>query len=274
MATHFSDTPNATKPDTPDYAIRAILPEEAEAASNYLKQYSEGFFSLSTQFCLHFSATIFVCLNDKNEWQALAVSYLSPNGRKVALLEALVVDPSVQRKGIGSLLLRQLFIYWRSQCVFQISTRNWRNEGCRLFLEKNGYQPVNKPGLPMYEIRILPIKICLNNRRMRPSLNTINGEINEDTIFEYFQADDLIWGFYGGGEIKKGVLLGKMAPNGNIRFRYMQINQTDEIHEGHSKSYTEFLNDGRIALYEDWEWTGNRSGGGKSVIEEIRDEPL
>lgn len=274
MTNQTSHTLSAGEFDKSGLVIRALLPTECDQAVAFLNQSNKGYFTVSSQFCRHFCGTIFVCVDEKDEWKGLVVSYLSPNGRKVALLEAVVVNPNSLRLGIGSLLLRHLFTYWREQCVFKIATQNFNSELCRLFLEKNGYQLTKNATNPHYQLTILPIKICLNNRKMRPSLNTSNGEINEETIFEYFQVDNVVWGFYGGGEIKKGVLLGKMSPNGNIKFRYMQITQTDEIHEGHSKSSTEFLNDGRIALFEDWEWTGNRSGGGKSVIEEIRDEPF
>jgi hypothetical protein len=117
----------------------------------------------------------------------------------------------------------------------------------------------------------MPDRICLHNKRMRPQMNTANGQVSEETLFEYFQQGDFIWGTYSGGEVARGMLIGKMTPNRNINFHYLQMDRTGQVFGGTSHSTTEFLNDGRIVLYEDWHWTGNRSGTGSSIIAEVKD---
>ena len=165
-----------------------------------------------------------------------------------------------------------LFQFASKRCVFKVEIEP-PSPGSEIenLLTANLFRPLEKNGQTVYGVKLMPDKICLHNRKMRPSMNTINGEVNEETIFEYFQKDDIIWGTYSGGIIQKGVLLGRMARNGDIDFDYLQVNTGNEVNTGVSHSSTEFLNDGRIILYEDWEWTGNRSGGGRSVIEEIKE---
>ena len=101
-------------------------------------------------------------------------------------------------------------------------------------------------------------------------MNTSNGEVGAETLFEYSQKDDMIWGTYSGGLVKRGVLLGRMKPGGDLQFYYMQYNENGELNQGISTSTSEFLRDGRVILFEDWEWTGNKTGSGRSVIEEVK----
>jgi hypothetical protein len=102
-------------------------------------------------------------------------------------------------------------------------------------------------------------------------MNTANGQINEDTLFEYFQDGQMVWGTYAGGDVLRGILIGQMNANRDIRFHYLQMDTQGQIHQGTSKSSTELLNDGRVVLYENWEWTGDKKGSGSSIIEEVKE---
>ena len=256
-------------PENTGNFIRSLLKEEAGAATFFIQQNANDGYALSYSFCLHHSETIFICTDAAGEWHGIIATYLSPSERNKAVIESVVVAAKKRRVGIAGQLFAFILQYYKQQCVFNISMSMQKIPvALQALLTKFSFRPGNET---TYTKHLLPEKICLHNRYMRPRMNTINGEISEDTLFEYFQKDDVVWGTYSGGTILRGVLLGRMAKNGDINFQYLQLNNQNEVNTGISHSATEFLNDGRIILYEDWEWTGNRSGGGRSVIEEIKE---
>lgn len=68
--------------------------------------------------------------------------------------------------------------------------------------------------------------------------------------------------------IKKGHLIGLVDENGNIAMRYHQVNQNDEMMTGICQSKPEIMENGKIRLYECWEWTSGDKSKGESIIEE------
>lgn len=100
--------------------------------------------------------------------------------------------------------------------------------------------------------------------------NTNNGEVSTETIFNYYQEENIVRGEYSGGQIKKGMLIAKVDRNNNLDMRYQHINLSGEIMTGKCFSQPEILSDGRIRLNESWEWTSGDYSKGKSIIEEIR----
>jgi hypothetical protein len=55
---------------------------------------------------------------------------------------------------------------------------------------------------------------------------------------------------------------------GNIEMRYHQVNDQDELMTGICTSIPEILENGKIRLHENWEWTSGDKSKGKSIIEE------
>ena len=108
-----------------------------------------------------------------------------------------------------------------------------------------------------------------NDKKFRPIINTENGEIYEQTIFHYKQDENVLTCEYSGGKIIVGQLLGLVDKNGNIDMRYQQINTKGQILTGICKSKPEILQNGKIRLYEDWQWTSGNNSNGHSIIEEI-----
>jgi hypothetical protein len=113
-------------------------------------------------------------------------------------------------------------------------------------------------------------KINYNNKIFVSISNTENGEVNEETIFHYYQENDYIWAEYYGGKIIKGFLVGYIDNNGILHFNYEHINNEKIIRTGECKSEPKKLNDGRIELKETWEWTnGDKSKGESKIIEKL-----
>ncbi len=113
------------------------------------------------------------------------------------------------------------------------------------------------------------MKINYNNKRFRPVSNTENGETSNETIFEYKQKGNILTSTYSGGKIIKGHLIGLVDENGNIDMRYHQINKEGKLMTGICNSKPELLENGKLRLYEKWQWTTGDNSEGNSVLEEI-----
>lgn len=108
-----------------------------------------------------------------------------------------------------------------------------------------------------------------NNKKFRPVENSENGETTVETIFEYKQNGNILSSEYSGGQIISGHLIGLVDANGTIEMRYHQVNTKGELMTGICSSKPELLANGKIRLYEEWQWTSGNKSKGKSILEEI-----
>ena len=97
------------------------------------------------------------------------------------------------------------------------------------------------------------MNVNLNNRKFTPIYNSINGEVSQETVFHYYQDNNLIWAEYSGGEIFKGSIIGKIIDN-HLEFVYQHINKENKLMTGNCKSYPEKTKEGKIRLKESWQW--------------------
>lgn len=110
--------------------------------------------------------------------------------------------------------------------------------------------------------------INYNGRYFVPKSNTENGEVDEKTVFHYFQDKDIFWAEYSGGDVERGYMIGKVAPNGELDFHYQHLNKDDQIRIGKCHSIPHFMENGRIELQEKWQWLNGDMSCGESVIAE------
>jgi hypothetical protein len=108
-----------------------------------------------------------------------------------------------------------------------------------------------------------------DNKIFRPTSNTANGETSSETIFHYNQVGNIVKAEYRGGKILNGHLIGIVNKDGEIDLHYHQINLKGEIMTGICKSKPEVLENGKIRLHENWQWTSGDNSKGNSIIEEI-----
>jgi hypothetical protein len=108
-----------------------------------------------------------------------------------------------------------------------------------------------------------------NNKKFRPISNTENGETSRETLFHYKQVGNILTSEYSGGKIKQGHLIGLVDSSGKIKMRYHQVNDQDELMTGICISTPEILENGKIRLHENWEWTSGDHSKGTSIIEEV-----
>ncbi|WMJ73191.1 n-acetylglutamate synthase [Cytophagaceae bacterium ABcell3] len=111
--------------------------------------------------------------------------------------------------------------------------------------------------------------INYNNRTFKSIGNSENGEVSDETVFHYFQEGNIVWANYSGGQITKGTLIAKAAPNGVLEMVYQHINKDNEIRTGKCTSTPEVLPDGKVKLHESWQWTSGDFSEGNSVIIEV-----
>ena len=107
-----------------------------------------------------------------------------------------------------------------------------------------------------------------NDKKFRPISNTENGETSSETLFHYKQVGNILISEYSGGKIKYGHLIGMVDKSGNIEMRYHQVNDQDELMTGICISTPEILENGKIRLHENWEWTSGNKSKGTSIVEE------
>lgn len=111
--------------------------------------------------------------------------------------------------------------------------------------------------------------INYDNRTFKSVSNSEAGEVSAETRFQYHQKGDLVWAEYTGGEIVFGQLVAKAAETGALDAHYQHLNKKGELMTGKCVSVPEILPNGKIRLYEKWQWTSGDFSAGESVVEEI-----
>lgn len=111
--------------------------------------------------------------------------------------------------------------------------------------------------------------ISYNERIFRSVNNTPNGEVDGQTLFHYYQREQIVWATYQGGSIQWGTLIAKVDAAGRLEMRYQHINTSGELMTGECLSTPEILPDGRIRLHEKWQWTSGDRSAGESMVDEI-----
>lgn len=112
------------------------------------------------------------------------------------------------------------------------------------------------------------VRINYNGKIFIPQRNTENGEVNEETIFCYFQENDLFWAEYSGGDVLKGHMIGTVDESGELDFHYQHLNKDRQIRIGKCHSIPYIMENGKIALQEKWQWLNGDLSGGESVVVE------
>lgn len=107
-----------------------------------------------------------------------------------------------------------------------------------------------------------------NNKKFKAISNSGTGEVGEHTTFHYYQKENVLWGTYAGENIRFGTITGLVESNGSLRFHYQHVNMENELMTGVCNSTPEIMDNGKIRLIENWEWTCKDKSKGNSIIEE------
>jgi len=98
---------------------------------------------------------------------------------------------------------------------------------------------------------------------------SVNGDVNNETVFIYRQDGNIITASYAGGNVVSGHLIAIMDEEGKLDMRYHHINDNNILMTGTCFSTPEVLANGKMILHEKWQWTSGDMSKGESVIEEI-----
>jgi len=112
--------------------------------------------------------------------------------------------------------------------------------------------------------------INYHKKTFSPQSNSDNGEVDAETLFHYQQEGNILFCSYSGNSIEKGHLIGLVADDGTINMRYHQVNKKGQLMTGTCLSTPELLPDGRIKLYEQWQWTSGDQSAGQSTLVEVK----
>lgn len=111
-------------------------------------------------------------------------------------------------------------------------------------------------------------RINYNGKIFIPQSNAENGEVDEKTIFYYFQENDLFWAEYSGGDVLQGRMIGTVDESGELDFHYQHLNKDRQIRIGKCHSIPYIMENGKISLQEKWQWLNGDLSGGESVVVE------
>ncbi|GAB5519424.1 MAG: hypothetical protein RhofKO_16750 [Rhodothermales bacterium] len=112
--------------------------------------------------------------------------------------------------------------------------------------------------------------INYDGRTFRAIQNASNGEVSDETRFHYRQEGEVVWATYDGGSVRMGTLVATVDAAGVLNMRYAHVNTEGQLMTGRCQSTPEVLPDGRLRLYERWQWTSGDHSTGESIIEELR----
>jgi hypothetical protein len=108
-----------------------------------------------------------------------------------------------------------------------------------------------------------------DGRRMRAVATGDGGSVGADTLFSFAQRGSTVWARYAGGAVPLGYLVGTLA-DGQLVFRYAQVDVEGAVHGGRSVCDVQHLADGRLRLLEHFRWE-SKDGSGTNVIEEVHE---
>jgi len=89
------------------------------------------------------------------------------------------------------------------------------------------------------------------------------------TVFHYLQDGDVAWGTFEDGTVRKGVFVATVDAAGVLDLRYAYVNLENQLVTGTSLSTPTVLEDGRIRLHEDFQFTSGDQAKGISYVEEM-----
>ena len=108
----------------------------------------------------------------------------------------------------------------------------------------------------------------LNNKKFVVTSNE-SGLSSDETIFSYYEEEDVISGTYEGGEILEGTVVGRKISESELELRFQCLTVSGELKCGQSKGQISKDEQGRLRLHFDWEWLNGDCSSGQSAYVEL-----
>ena len=113
----------------------------------------------------------------------------------------------------------------------------------------------------------MPSQPSLDGRAFASDGDVAGGDVGPATVFHYRETPDgLIEARYAGGAVRVGYLVGTRDGD-ELRFRYAQVRLDGSTATGRCTSVVTRLEDGRLAMEEDWAWESEAGTGTSRVVE-------
>ena len=107
------------------------------------------------------------------------------------------------------------------------------------------------------------MELSINNRQFITTGNE-SGLSSKETIFYYYESNNVVTGNYRGGEIIEGQIIGKKLPNNSLELAFQCVTKDGELKSGQSKGVVSKNDQGKFSLSFDWVWLNGDLSGGKS----------
>jgi len=88
-------------------------------------------------------------------------------------------------------------------------------------------------------------------------------------VFHYKQEGNVLTCAYHGENILSGHLIGLVDQEGKINMKYHQVSRNGDLMTGTCLSVPKRMENGKIRLYEKWQWTSGDFSEGESILEEL-----
>lgn len=188
------------------------------------------------------------------------------------------VLPEYQKKGYGTFIMKTIEVQIGEK--YDKAYLDASLPAAALY-EKLGFSTIKHERYPVENGVILAYEVMgkelhqvsstvdYDGRKFVPKMNSENGEVSEQTIFLYHQNGSLLWAEYSGGDILKGSLMGFVSDNGELDFVYHHINRDMKVKTGKCHSVPTVMENGKIKLSEQWEWTSGDFSKGESLLVEV-----
>lgn len=187
------------------------------------------------------------------------------------------VHPEFQGQGYGSLLMH----YLEQEVALQYNFALLESSLCSTcFYENQGYKTISHTKLSLTPQACLVYgnmekslavdiqNICYEGKFFGGFFALDQSEMKQETLFSYHQNGNTLWAEYGGGEIKKGNIIGNVEANGELNFYYNHINQKNEMKIGKCHGIPRILENGKIELLSHWQWLNGDRSKGLTIIRE------
>lgn len=111
-------------------------------------------------------------------------------------------------------------------------------------------------------------KYNLHNKKFVLRENSVNGQVDSTTIFEYKQNGDLVTADYYGGTIRYGKIIAHMQGD-KLDMLYQCLTDDNELKAGKALATISIDSDNRIRLSLNWEWLNKDGSKGQSEYVEV-----
>jgi hypothetical protein len=107
------------------------------------------------------------------------------------------------------------------------------------------------------------LELSIDNKKFITAGNE-SGLSSEETIFQYFENDSIVYGFYKGGAIIEGQIVGKRIHENQLELLFQSVTEDGELKSGQSTGVISRNEEGKITLSFEWNWLNGDLSGGKS----------